>query len=118
MLRFKEAGSDSGKKVLVVLRCSWEGEGRKFGALFAPTLPRGIHKRLPRGLNGKGGQSRYALPSTQLCDYSLKLDTREPKPPGSPDSAELIDLSEETIRSFVGFSLSPPIPDDFWKIGR
>lgn len=66
----------------------------------------------------KNSLPKYEFPSAQLGDYSLKLDTDAPKPLNSPDSGALTPLKQDSIQPFVGFSLSRPITDDFWKIGR
>ena len=66
----------------------------------------------------KNSPPKYEFPSTQLGDYSLKLDTDAPKPLDSPGSGALTSLKQDSVRPFVGFSLSRPITDKFWKLGR
>lgn len=104
-----------------------KGESMKLGALFAPVvlaapialaLVAGFATACSAAEKGKDGQPEYALPSAQFGDYSLKLDTTAPKPLDSPEPGALTDLRRDTIRPFVGFRLSRPISDDFWKIGR
>lgn len=90
----------------------------KLGVLLALALFVGFASVCSAADNGKIGQSKYALPSAQFGDYSLKLDTTAPRPLDSPDPGALTDLKRNTIRPFIGFSLSRPISDSFWKIGR
>lgn len=66
----------------------------------------------------KQDQPKFALPSAQLGDYSLKLDIDEPAHAGAPDPSALTPLRQQTIRPFVGLSLSRPISDKFWKFDR
>ena len=59
-----------------------------------------------------------ALTSTQLGDYSLKLDTDEPRNIGVPDPSGLTPLKQETVKPFLGLKLSRPLPDNFWNFAR
>jgi len=90
----------------------------RFGAFFVIALCVGYASVCSAADGGKNGQSKYALPSAQFGDYSLKLDTDKPKPLDVPDSGALTPLKRETIDPFVGFKLTRPITDDFWKFGR
>jgi hypothetical protein len=91
----------------------------KAGAFFAIALLLGFTSVCSAAEKGRDSQSKYALPSAQLGDYSLKLDTDQPRSLDVPDSGALTALKrDDTMKPFVGFSLSRPITDDFWKIGR
>ncbi len=64
----------------------------------------------------KNSQSLSALTSTQLGEYSLKLDTDEPRQIATVPSG-LTPLRQETVRPFLGLKLSRPLPDNFWNFG-
>jgi hypothetical protein len=67
----------------------------------------------------KGGDGKtITLPSMQLGDYSIKLDTDEPRQPGVPDPSGLSTMRQDTPRAFLGLSLSRPLPDHFWNFVR
>lgn len=59
------------------------------------------------GENDKGS----ALTSYQLGDYSLGLDTDDPDKPNSADPPAMVTLRQETVRPFVGFKFSGPLPN-------
>lgn len=56
-----------------------------------------------------------SLTSTQLGDYSSKLETDEPQNFSAPDPVGLTTLRQETIKPFLGLKLSRFLPDNFWK---
>ncbi len=68
------------------------------------------------GEDDKNGQSLSALTSTQLGEYSLKLDTDEPRQIATIPSG-LTPLRQQTARPFLGLKLSRPLPDNFWNFG-
>jgi hypothetical protein len=55
-----------------------------------------------------------ALTSPQLGDYTLKLDTDKPENPGPSAPPDLRIPSRTGPVPFVGFSLSRPLPDNFF----
>jgi hypothetical protein len=90
----------------------------KIGAVLVFALCSGAATACYAADTGKGGKSDFALPSMQLGDYSVKLDTDEPRQAGVPDPSGLTTMRQDSMRTFVGVSLSRPLPDDFWSFAR
>lgn len=66
----------------------------------------------------KEAKADFALPSMQLGDYSVKLDTDEPQQTSALAPSGLSTLRKESPRAFLGLSLSRPLPDHFWNFMR
>ncbi len=86
-------------------------------AALVATILIGIASTCFAAENGKQGKES-ALTSYQLGDYSLGLDTDDPNKPASSEPPGLVTLRQETIRPFVGFRLSGPLPDSFFGLGQ
>ncbi len=68
--------------------------------------------------NGKENLTGSALTSYQLGDYSLSLETDEPRIKDVPVPPGLINRERESVRPFLGLKLSRPLPDNFWNFGH
>jgi len=68
-----------------------------------------------RAAENNEGKQVDALTATQLGNYSLQLDTDQPRNVNPPDPTGLTPLRQETKRPFVGLKLSRPLPDSFWN---
>lgn len=67
---------------------------------------------------GESNTKLEELTSTQLGDYSLKLETDEPQKIGVADPSALTPLRRDTVKPFLGLKLSRPLPDNFWNFTR
>jgi len=54
-------------------------------------------------------KAKFQMPSVEVGDYSLKLNTNTPKHLDAPAPEALTPLKQETNLPFVGFSLSRPL---------
>lgn len=87
----------------------------KLRAVSAIALLLGVASASYAAENGNANPSASALTPYQLGDYSLNLDTDEPRIIGVPDPPGLITRQRETVRPFLGLKLSRPLPDNFWN---
>lgn len=55
-------------------------------------------------------KSKFQMPSVDVGDYSLKLNTNTPKHLDAPTPGALTPLKQETNQPFIGFSFSRPLP--------
>jgi len=58
------------------------------------------------------------LTTTQLGDYSLKLETDQPASSNAPVPLGLLPSKQDAINPFVGLKLSKPLPNDFLSLGK
>jgi hypothetical protein len=98
----------------------------KFRAVFVRAVFGGLVFALCAGAaapcsaadQAKDSKAEFTMPSMQLGDFAMKLDTDEPRLAGVPEPSGLATMRQDSPKAFLGLSLSRPLPDDFWDFTR